>query len=176
MKNTRLFTTLLCAFALLPLFITRADELTATIKKEAQNCANAAVKSDYEGIVKYTHPRLINMMGGKDAMIAKLKDGIAEMHATGMEFSSATIGAPEAPKKFGDWLTSVVPEHTVMKVQGGRLVRDSYLLGISEDGGKNWVFVDLGQTTKEHFAQIFPELDGKITWPKLKQPVYEEGK
>lgn len=166
---------LVCLLALFPLAM-RADDLTATIKREAQKCADAFVAGDYEGIVHYTHPRLIKLMGGKEAMIATLKEGVAEMQASGAGIISATAGTPQAPKKIGTWIASIVPEHLVMKVQGGKLIRDSYLLGISEDGGRTWVFVDIGQTSKEQFAQVFPELDGKITLPEPKKGVFEESK
>jgi hypothetical protein len=57
-----------------------------------------------------------------------------------------------------------------MKGPGGKLNKDSSLLGISEDEGKHWVFVDLGPITQEQFGQVFPELDGKIKIPDKKPP------
>jgi hypothetical protein len=59
-----------------------------------------------------------------------------------------------------------------MKVPGGRLYQDSSLLGISEDKGKHWTFIDLGPITKDQLQLVFPELDGKITLPEKKQPVF----
>ncbi|HWB58926.1 MAG TPA: hypothetical protein VG733_05520 [Chthoniobacteraceae bacterium] len=175
MKTISRFAIIACVLALFPLGL-HADDLTATIKKEAQNCANAVVANNLDGIVKYTHPRVIKSLGGEAAMVAALKDGVAEMQASGTGFISATIGTPQAPKKIGSWITSIVPEHIVMKVEGGKLLRDSYLLAISEDGGHHWVFFDIGQTTKEHFAEVFPELAGQVPLPAMKKPVFQENK
>jgi hypothetical protein len=154
----------------------RAADDRDTIKREAQKCASALIAGDFDTFVSYNHPRLIQMMGGKDAFAAALKEGLSRMQDSGSAFVSADIGTPEAPKKIGGWLVSIVPEHSVTKVQGGKLIADSSLLGISEDGGHRWYFVDIGKTTPDQFAQVFPELAGKIELPKPKKPVYIESK
>lgn len=150
------------------------QEVTATIKQEAQKCAKAMLASDYDGIVQYTHPRVVQQMGGKEAMIGVLKNGLSQMQTQGAGFADATIGQPEEPKKIGSWLTSRVPQHLVMKVPGGKLDVDSSLLGISEDGGKHWVFIDLGAVTKEQLERAFPELQGQVVLPEKKKPVFKK--
>jgi hypothetical protein len=150
------------------------QELVTTIKQEAQKCAKAVLTNDCEGIVAYTHPRIVAQIGGKEAMIAILKSGTAQMHADGVAIVEVTIGTPEAPKKVGAWLTSMVSQHIVMKVPGGRLYRDSSLLGISEDNGKHWTFIDLGPISQEQLEQVFPELKGKIAVPEKTEPEFKK--
>ncbi len=149
-----------------------ADEQTAQIKADAQKCAEAAVKGDYDSMVKYTHPRVVEKMGGKDKMVEVVKKSMAQMQQQGAEFSGASVGEPESPKKIGAFLTCKVPEHVVIKIGGGKLESDSTLLGISEDGGKKWTFIDLGPLKKEAFAMLFPELADKIELPEKKQPTF----
>jgi hypothetical protein len=141
-----------------------AKDLVATVSHEAQSYANALRGNNFEGIFAYTHPRIVTMMGGKEIMLAKLKrgtspDGLLEV----------TMGAPSKPREIGSWLTSLVPQHIVAKVPGGKIIQDSVLLGISENAGKSWVFVDLVAFSKEQLAKMFPELDGKILLPEKKQ-------
>jgi hypothetical protein len=150
------------------------EDATATVKQEAQKCAKAALSSDYEAIVRYTHPRIVKGIGGKEAMISALKKGMAQMRAAGTEFADVGLGEPEAPKKIGAWMTSRIPQHLVMKVPGGKFYQDSTLLGISEDEGKSWLFLDLGSVTREQFRQVFPELDGRITIPQKKEPEFKK--
>jgi hypothetical protein len=150
----------------------RAQDQTAVIKREAQKCAAALIAGDYDGVVAYTHSRVVALMGGKEAMIAAMKKGTASMRADGYAFLEATIGRPGTPKHAGAWLTSLVPEHIVIKVPGGKLLQDSTMLGISEDNGKTWVFVDIGVVSKEQFAQIFPELEGQVTPQPNPKPVF----
>src|SRR6266436_2315204 len=55
----------------------RGQDLVATVKQEAQKCAKAVLASDYGSIVLYTHPRIVKAMGGKEAMIEILKNGMS---------------------------------------------------------------------------------------------------
>lgn len=114
------------------------------------------------------------MMGGKEAMIATLRRGASLMREEGYDFADATIGAPAAPRKIGSWLISMVPQHIVMKAPGGRLHQDSVLLGISEDQGKSWVFIDLGPISEAQLAKVFPELDGQFKLPERQKPVFQK--
>jgi len=142
----------------------------ATIKQEATKCAKALLAGDYETLVKYTHKRVVELVGGKEKVIASVKEGTSKMRADGIELLDATIGQPNEPKRIGSWLIALVPQHVVVKVPAGRLHQDSHLLGISEDDGKSWVFVDISPLTKEQFAKVFPELDGKVSLPEKKKP------
>jgi len=56
-----------------------------------------------------------------------------------------------------------------MKVPGGHLHQDAFLLGSQKTMGKNWVFIDLGPITKAQFAQVFPELEGQVPLPEKKK-------
>jgi len=145
-----------------------------TIQQEAQKCAKAILTNDYDTVVKYTHKRVIDGVGGKEAMIAALKDGTEQMRSQGISIVHVKIGDPQKPQKTGEWVTVLIPETITMKVPGGKFVQESCLLGISEDQGKSWVFLDVGPVTKEQLVQIFPELDGKIQLPAKKQPVFNK--
>jgi hypothetical protein len=155
-------------------FVGCARDPSTTLKQEAEKCAKAVLTSDHDGVVAYTHKRVVAAVGGKDAMIATLKRGLAQMRSDGVEFADVTIGLPEKPRKIGVWLVSTLPEHIVMKVPGGKLYQDAFLLGISEDDGRSWAFVDLGPVTNAEFAKVFPELDGKISVPKREKPVFRK--
>jgi hypothetical protein len=154
--------------------VAQADEKTAAIRADAQKCAEAALKADYDSMVRYTHPRVVRMMGGKDKMIEAVKKSMAQMQQQGAEFSAASVGEPETPKKIGEFLTCKVPEHVVIKIGGGKLESDSMLLGISDDGGKKWTFIDLGPMKKDAFKLLFPELAEKIELPEKKPPTFSK--
>jgi len=166
----RLIIILLLCFA--PALVQAAD-ISATIKQEAEKCAKAIVSEDYETVVTYTHKRVVTGMGGKESMIAKMKQGAVQMRRGGYDFVGAKIGTPAKPQKTGAWLTSLVPQEITMKVPGGRLLQESKLLAISENDGASWVFLDLGGgVTATQLAQIFPELSGQIQFPEKKKPVF----
>ena len=149
-----------------------AEDITAKIKQEAEKCGKSLLSADYDGVVLYTHERVLARLGGKDAMIATLKRSTEAMRSQGVSITEVVIGTPEQPKKIGAWLVTLVPQHIRMTVPKGEMQQDSHLLGISEDDGKKWVFVDAGVLAKSNLGQVFPELDGKIDVPERKPPVF----
>ena len=151
-----------------------AEELSPTIKREAQKCADALVKSDLDGVVLYTHKRVIEGMGGKEAMTATIKRGMEQMKAQGVAIEKATVGEPGKTQKVDTWTVVLVPNEIFMKVPDGKLEQDSHLLGISEDDGKTWAFIDVGNISQQQLDQIFPELAGKVDLPEKQKPVFKK--
>ena len=170
----RLF--LILILALVPAFAF-ADDVSATMKQEAEKCVKALVAPDFDAFIVYSHKRVIDGMGGKEGLIGTLKRGMEQMKAQGISIEKVTVGEPDKLQKIDGWLVGLIPEKLVMKVPGGTLEQESHLLGISEDEGKKWVFVDAGGVPKAQLEQIFPEIVGKIEVPARKQPVMkkEEG-
>lgn len=151
--------------------LTLADEATDFIKQEADKCTKAMLTAEPEGVARYSHPRLLEGIGGKDALVAAIKKAMDGMKAQGVTVEKATIGEPEKPVKVDTWQVSFVPQTLVLKINDNRIQKDSHLLGISEDEGKKWTFVDVGQMSEEQLAQVFPELKGKVKLPEKKKPV-----
>ena len=46
--------------------------LTSEVKKQAKAMADAFIKEDYKTFLKFTHPTLIQVMGGENKMITLL--------------------------------------------------------------------------------------------------------
>lgn len=157
--------------ALVPTVATPQDS-SAVVRQEAEKCVKALAAADYERFAPCTHRRVLEMMGGKETMVATLKRTMDEMRSQGVSFESATVGEPGKPRKIGNWLVAFVPQHIVMKVPQGRVEQDGNLLGISEDDGKKWVFIDVSPITQEQLAQVFPEVAGQIDLPVKQQPVF----
>ena len=152
-----------------------ADPVSRTvIKQEAQRCADALIAGDYDAVAGYTHPRILSRMGGKEAMLQVMKRGTDDMRVNGITILGAKMGNPQEPKTVGTWTVSLLPQQIVMKVPGGKLQQDSHLLGVTEDEGRTWFFIDVGSITKAQFEEVFPELRGKVALPERKKPVFSK--
>lgn len=154
----------------------RAESGVPAIKNQAQQCATAMLSNDYETAVRFMHKRLVASRGGKQAIVTALKRDMAETASKGYKLLEVKVGEPEQPRKIGAWTISLVPERITMKVPGGTLKHDSHMLGISEDDGTTWVFVETGGMTDARLVQVFPEFAGKFSLPKPKEPTFIKGK
>lgn len=129
------------------------------IKAEGESCAKALLTGNYERVVDLTHPRVVKASGGRKKVIETLRNGLAELRRDGFDFHKVTFGKALDPVKVGAFLVSRLSQTVVMKTPSGQLQRQTSLMALSEDGGKTWVFADLGQITKKQFGEFFPELD-----------------
>jgi len=82
------------------------------------------------------------------------------------------VAAPAPFQKEGAKLFAVVPTTLEMTIKNtGRVRSKGYLLGISEDHGKTWTFVDgSGLKTKEAREKALPELHEKLKLPDWEAP------
>ncbi len=153
----------------------RADDASrsAVVKKKAQEIGQAILKEDPAGIADLTYPKVIELLGGREKMIAALGRGMKQMKEQGFAMRSLEVGEPGEFLAEGKNTFIVVPTTVVMTAPGGKFVARSYLLGISPDDGKGWTFVDgTGLDTAEKRKLILPKLPEKLVLPEKQKPQF----
>ncbi len=151
---------------------TKTIDHSKTIKEQADIMGELLLKKDFSSFTKYTYPKVIEMMGGKQKMIAIMELGSKEMLSEGTDFLNVTIGEPSKIITIGIELQCTVPQTIEMKVRNGRLVTESTLIAISTDNGKNWYFVDTPGKDIQTMKKALPNLSGELVIPKKKQPIF----
>lgn len=145
------------------------------IKAQAEQVAGAMAKEDYETLADLTHPRVVEMMGGRAGMIAYVDKAMKDLRAGGFVVESFGVGEPGEVTKIGRRLYSIVPTKMRMKVPQGVMLVESYFVATSDDGGgEKWTFIDgSGANGREKVKLIFPEAADKLDLPAPKQPVLQ---
>ena len=144
----------------------------AKIKEQAQQTANALLQGDYETLMKFTHPKVIELIGGRDKMMTLLKNGTVEMQQQGVSFESVAIGDPSPTVKAGDELHCLVPQTIFMKVPKGKLKTESHLLAVSQDNGRNWVFIDTVKLDENNIKMVLPNYNFDLKLPPKSKPLF----
>ncbi len=153
--------------------ITRADEKIDTAKavEQAKAMAEATVAGDYGKLADSTHPRVIELAGGREKMIELAKSQLDLVKKKGLSIESFTVGKAADPVVDGKSAYVVIATKMVMKSTGSKIEAESYLLGVSTDTGKAWTFVDAaGLVNAKARKQIFPSLPEGLKLPERKQP------
>lgn len=75
-------------------------------------------------------------------------------------------------QKEGTKIYAVVPTTLEMTIKNaGRVRSKGYLLGISEDQGKTWTFIDgSGLKSKKERQKVLPEIHNKLKLPDWEPP------
>lgn len=152
------------------------DKPEKTAKSQADEAAQATVKSDWGKLADLTHPKVVEMMGGRDKMVERMTASMKAMKDKGFVFNSAKVEDATTPVAAGSELYTVVPMTVEMKVPGGTVSSKSFLLGVSTDKGKTWKFVDgsgIGGNEKL-LKEILPNLPATLKLPKKEKPVFQK--
>ena len=144
------------------------------LKSQAQATADAFLAGDYKKFVTFVYPKLVAMAGGSAALIDLVNRGMTDTEAKGFKMLSYTIGEPEPATKIGPQLYAIAP--TKMRTQSphGIIASESFMIGISSDGGENWTFLGgSGATDEAQLRAVLPEVVGKLKLPEKKAPTLE---
>lgn len=126
---------------------------------------------DYSVVADYTYPKVIEMMGGKSAMIEATTNSMEQMESQGFTFLDISFkDASQFYEHNGDTQCTLI-QVLVMETPNGKVQSESTMLAISEDEGKNWVFLDSSgmpkATLKGFYSNLHPDLEIKPSKKKV---------
>ena len=136
----------------------------------AQELMDAVAQKNYAKIVDLTYPKVIEVGGGREKLLAATTDEVKSMEAEGVVIISSTASPPSQILHDAGAIFAVVPVTTKVKATGGMFQTEGALIGISNDGGANWTFVDATGKDQAELKTVLPNLD-KLNLPLDKAPV-----
>jgi hypothetical protein len=138
-------------------------------KKHAEEIMRAYAGGRHARFADLTHPTVVKRMGGRDKLIGTLRAVDEKMRAAGWAYGEVAVSDPTDAGWMGKELVAVVPFSVEYVGPGGRKRKDeSYLIGVSADGGKSWVFVDGRKITRENVRDVFPKFPDGVKLPTKK--------
>jgi hypothetical protein len=151
-----------------------AEDQKEFIKKKAQECCTALAAGDYEKLFDLTYPKIMEMAGGRQVLLKATKDLMEQMKKEGIEFKSMTVDEVTQIEKDGDNTYSIVTTSIEMTHRGGSTSSKGYMLGISNDDGKSWKFIDGAKLNDEMLRKLDIKLPEKMKLPEKKITIIEK--
>lgn len=145
-------------------------EIKKVAKAKAEECQTAFIKGDFEKFADLSHPLVVSAGGGRKKMIEGMAAEIKKMKADGTEFKAVKVSDPTDPVPAGKVLYICVPFTFELATKDNRVAIKSALLGVSDDGGKTWTFVDT-LPGRASIKKSFPDLPDKLVFPKQEAPM-----
>jgi RNA polymerase sigma factor (sigma-70 family) len=147
-------------------------QLIRQARTKVEEMNEALSKGDFGKIVDLTHPRLVEKDGGREKMIATMKEVMEDTKFKGFSLRSSTVAEATQFLRTAKALYVVFPIATEMTGLGGKVTCRSVVAGISENGGKTWAFVSNPAEVKKHLPDLLPEalrVPDVPTFSQLKQ-------
>ncbi|MFD2162304.1 hypothetical protein ACFSJU_07855 [Paradesertivirga mongoliensis] len=147
-------------------FVSIAQEKNI-IKQQATIVAKATKAQDYATVIKYTHPSLIKMVGGNDAMMKLLTTTMKTVAEQGITIDSVSLGQPGDIFKAGNELHCLLPQDVIMRFGADKkIVAKGYLIAISKDDGINWSFLNLTEElNNQTITTLLPNFNQNLKLP-----------
>lgn len=150
-------------------------QIKAAVKQQAEQIHRATMAGDHDKLIDATHPKIVEMLGGREGMKATIITQQKQFEAEGLSFARWSVSEPTALVSSGEKLFAIVPTSVSLKGPLRTVTQPSYLIGVSSDQGKSWVFLDgagIGDE-KEKVFQVIPEFPRDLKLPGKQQPVFE---
>ena len=141
------------------------------LTSQAKELNDALVRKDLNRFLDLTHPKVVELGGGREKMLATLKAQLEQTEAEGVIVLSSSIGTPTQVIHDSGSIYAVMPNTLKVKAQAGTFQTESTLIGVSADRGANWTFVDASGKDDGELKKIIPGVADKLTVPPAKQPV-----
>ena len=152
-----------------------ADQQTAEnyprLAVQAKEVNDAFSRKDFARFLDLTYPKIIEMAGGREQMIAALNKELKEMESEGVVLLSSTSGAPTQFIHDSGSIYAVLPIILKVKAQDGIFQTEGSMIGISSDSGANWKFIDASGKDQSELKKLIPGIADKLNLPPDKPPM-----
>ncbi|MFD0792952.1 hypothetical protein ACFQZX_04945 [Mucilaginibacter litoreus] len=142
------------------------------VKKLADKLAKATFSGDTKTVVNLTYPELVKLSGGKEAMQKLITERTEALKSRGVLKFDGWVNQPGPFYTAGNQVHCLVPETVVMFVFNGRYISHSYLLGVSDDQGKTWTFLDVGNMPGNVLKRLLPNFNPNLQIPPPTKPTF----
>jgi hypothetical protein len=143
--------------------------------KQALELGRATIAGDFAKVIDSSHPKLVELMGGRTKAIEFSKSAIDGMKAGGYDFTDYSVNPVSQVVRKGQRIYAVFPTRLVMKTPKGKAISVGFLLAVSENKGDTWTFLDgAGFQDPQIQAAVIPDLPAEIILPKIAPPTFSD--
>ena len=155
---------LLLGFTLLLCFlnVSAQSEQVRRMQVGFEKYKSALIDKDYETLISLSHPRIVEMGGGKVYMIDDVKKDINMYEAIGVTLVDIQSKLPSSIIKAGDELHAMLPVERILKTPLDTTREANYFLATSPNGGASWYFVDMKKQDAESIKFFLPNYDSRL--------------
>lgn len=142
-------------------------ELKDLAIENAQAASNATIAMDFETVLKYTLPSVVELMGGKEAALPMLTSQFDKMTADGFVFEKAEVKGIVDFKKENDEYRCIIEGYNEMRMPEMKIKSKSFLLGVYNPEVEHWYFVEAKQLKNPSLREmVLPDFQTEMDLPE----------
>jgi hypothetical protein len=139
------------------------------VQQNIRDNNSALYRGDVDTVLSFTLPRVIELMGGRDAARAQLSSVIATIRASGMELMSLTFPAPPQFVSGGGNQFVVVPTLSVIRSTKTGVKAESlnFQVGMFDATSKSWKYVEGSRVNDQMKVLLLPGFPSDFKFPQI---------
>lgn len=144
-----------------------AQEDTA-LNNALEKMVKANLTQNAAELIKYTSPRLVKAMGGKEKAIKLLKQSFSTQTTDIAKLDSVINYNKLNVAKLGSINYKFIPQIIIMRMPGkdNMVIGITNLMAIKENASSAWKFMDINDFDEAKLNYLLPEFKNKISFPK----------
>jgi len=150
-------------------------KLQELVKSKVEAMNTALLRGDYAKLADLTYAKVVEESGGREKLIATMKDTMEGLKSRGIVFRGAKIDPPTEFASADGEMFTVVPWTLEITAPGQKITQRTFAIGISSDRGQTWTFIN-GDVGEAQVKSLLPNLPKELKLPKYQLPVIEKTK
>jgi hypothetical protein len=146
------------------------------IQEAAKAYYSAKMCDDYQTLLNFTYPDVVEKAGGPENVIKALElihDTQRKKGFVLQEFKSKPhIQLTET----GEETHAIVPVTTVSKVPGGKVITESHIIVVGAEKNTRWYIIETTSLDDGNVNKVLSSWDNSMLLPFKKAPVFREDK
>lgn len=143
----------------------RSVSAAKQVQRDVERIVLGLYRGDVDEVMSYTHPAVLEGLGGTEAAKRALMDAAAQLQARGMKVESLTF--PQPPEFFdgGGRRFVYVPTLTIISAGGRRVESLNFQLGVLERNAPGWKYLEGSRMTSQLVQKLFPGYPAERPFP-----------
>lgn len=156
------------------------SNLAAQVEIDIQDAVSAYFDAklceDYETLVGFTYPDVVEKAGGED----KVRKAIVHIHESQKKKGFVLQQYKTMPvlqhAKVGEELHAIVPVTTISKVPGGKVFNEISVIVVGTNDLQRWYVIETTSLDEMNVSKVLANWDETMIIPYKKAPVFKEDK
>lgn len=139
----------------------------ARVQKDVRRMVDAAYEGDVETIIDFTHPRILQMMGGVPSARQALEETFKKTSALGMKLDEMKFPTEPTFLRGSENEFVIVPTLSIVAANSQRAESLNYQFGARKIGSADWKYVEGSRVNKDNVNKFFPDFPKDYEFPQI---------
>ncbi len=138
------------------------DEIKSGLSSGISAMGDALKNERYDEFITYTHPAMLQNIGGVKKTIELLKATNQSLIENSTKIKNVTISDVHDIQYDQQTIQAIVTQKVSYDISGKQKDEMQKLIAISNDQGKSWKYINIGGKSREQMIKLFPLINSNL--------------